>query len=60
MSNEESELYERLKLWNTIEELFDLNDETQLYWKQRVIRGKANTEFRLGNKEKATEIIENY
>ena len=60
MSDEEDKLYERLKLWNTIEELFDLNDETQLYWKQRAIREKANTEFRLGNKEKATESIENY
>ena len=27
MSDEEDKLYERLKLWNTIEELFDLNDE---------------------------------
>ncbi len=60
MSNEEDKLYERLELWNTIEELFDLNDETQLYWKQRAIREKANTEFRLGNKEKAIESIENY
>ena len=60
MSNEEDKLYERLELWNTIEELFDLNNETQLYWKQRTIREKANTEFRLGNKEKAIESIENY
>ena len=60
MSNEEDKLHERLQLWNSIEEIFDLNDEKQLYWKERAIREKANTEFRLGNKEKATEIIENY
>ena len=52
MSDEEDKLYERLKLWNTIEELFDLNDETQIYWKQRAIREKANTEFRLVIKKK--------
>ena len=60
MSDEESKLYERLELWNTVERIFDLNNEEQLYWKERAIREKANTEFRLGNEAKATEIIEEY
>ena len=60
MSDEESKLYERLELWNTVERIFDLNHEEQLYWKERTIREKANTEFRLGNEAKATEIIEEY
>ena len=59
-SNEEDILYERLKLWNTVEEIFDLDNENELYWKERAIREKANTEFRLGNEEKATKIIEEY
>lgn len=59
-SEEDDKLYERLKLCDDMEELFDLDDETQIYWKEKVIRDRANTEFRLGNKEKATEIIENY
>ena len=60
MSDEENMLNERLKLWNTVETIFDLNDEEQIYWKQRAIREKANTEFRLGNEEKATKIIEEF
>lgn len=60
MSDEEDKLYERLELWNTIEEIFDLDNENELYWKERAIREKANTEFRLGNEEKATKIIEDY
>lgn len=40
-SNEESKLYERLALWNTVERIFDLNNEEELYWKERAIRGKA-------------------
>ncbi len=60
MSDEEDKLYERLELWNTIEEIFDLDNENELYWKERAIREKANTEFRLGNEEKATKRIENY
>ena len=31
-----------------------------MYWKERAIREKANTEFRRGNEAKATEIIEEY
>ena len=60
MSDEESKLYERLELWDTIEEIFDLNNENELYWKERAVREKANTEFRLGNEEKATKMIEDY
>ena len=59
-SDEEDKLYERLKLWNTIEDIFDLDNENELYWRERAIREKANTEFRLGNEEKATKIIEDY
>ena len=60
MSNEEDKLYERLELWNTIEDIFDLDNENELYWRKRAIREKANTEFRLSNEEKATKIIEDY
>lgn len=60
MSDEESKLYERLELWNTVEKIFDLDNENELYWKERTIREKANTEFRLGNEEKATKMIEDY
>lgn len=59
-SDEEDKLYERLELWNTIEDIFDLDNENELYWRERAIREKANTEFRLGNEEKATKIIEDY
>lgn len=60
MSDEEEKLYERLELWNTMEEIFDLNNENEIYWKEHSIRYRANTEFRLGNEEKATKIIEDY
>lgn len=60
MSDEEDKLYERLELWNTIEEIFDLDNENELYWRERAIREKANTEFRLGNEEKAIKMIEDY
>ena len=60
MSNEEDKLYERLELWNTIEDIFDLDNENELYWRERAIREKANTEFRLGNEEKAMKMIEDY
>ncbi|MCI9246803.1 MAG: DUF1186 domain-containing protein [Clostridia bacterium] len=60
MSDEEDKLYERLKLWNTIEDIFELDNENELYWKERAIREKANTEFRLGNEEKAMKMIEDY
>ena len=43
-----------------VEEIFDLSNEINLYWKERTTREKANTEFRLGNEEKATKIIEEY
>ncbi len=59
-SGEECKLYERLELWDALENIFDLNNEEQLYWKERAIRAKANTEFRLGNEAKATKIIEKY
>lgn len=60
MSEEKDKLYERLELWNTIEEIFDLDNENELYWRERAIREKANTEFRLGNEEKAIKMIEDY
>lgn len=60
MSDEEDKLYERLELWNTIEEIFDLDNENELYWRERAIREKANTEFRLGNEENAIKMIEDY
>lgn len=60
MCDEEDKLYERLELWDSVEEIFDLSNEINLYWKERTIREKANTEFRLGNEEKATKIIEEY
>lgn len=59
-SNEISYLYERIELYDTAEEIFDLDEESEEYWKERFIRGRANTQFRLGEEEKAKEIIENY
>ena len=53
-------LYERIELWNKIEEIFDINDEENVYWRENSVRAKANAEFRLGNEEKATKIIEDY
>ena len=55
-SNEESKLYERIKLCNEAEELFELD----LYWKEKFTRAKANSYFRLGNEELAQKIIEDY
>lgn len=60
MSEEKDKLYERLELWNTIEEIFDLDNENELYWRERAIREKANTGFRLGNEESAIKMIEDY
>lgn len=60
MSDEENDLCERIRLWRTVEEIFDMETEDNLYWKERVIRNTANAEFRLGNEEKATKIIEDY
>ena len=60
MCDEEDKLYERLELWDSVEEIFVLSNEINLYWKERTTREKANTEFRLGNEEKATKIIEEY
>lgn len=60
MSNEEEKLYERIELWNKIEGIFDINNEKNVYWKESSVRAKANAEFRLGNEEKATKIIEDY
>ena len=51
MSDEEDKLFERLEL---------LDKENELYWRERAIREKANTEFRLGNEEKAIKMIEDY
>lgn len=60
LSDEENKLHERIKLCDTVEKLFNLNDESELYWKEKFIRSRANTEFRLGNEKTATEIIEKY
>ena len=60
MSNEEEKLYERIELWNAMEEVFDLNNENEIYWKEHSIRYRSNAKFRLGNEEKATKIIEDY
>ena len=43
-----------------IEGIFDINNEKNVYWKESSVRAKANAEFRLGNEEKATKIIEDY
>ena len=60
MSNEENDLCERIRLWENVKEIFDMESEDNLYWKERVIRNTANAEFKLGNEEKATKIIEDY
>ena len=60
LSNKKDRLIERIRLCDDVENTFDLNDEEQLYWKEHFIRARANTEFRLSNKEKATNIIEDY
>lgn len=50
-------MYERLELCDKMEEIFDLENESEIYWKERFIRSRANAQFRLGNKEIAAEII---
>lgn len=57
---EEDKLYDRIKLWDNIEEILDFNDDENLYWKELAVRSKANAEFKLGNEEKATKIIRDY
>ena len=57
-SNEKPNLYERLKLCNDIEKVFDLKSD--IYFKELIIRARANTQFRLGNEELATNLIEEY
>lgn len=42
MSDEEDKLYEIIDLWNTIEEIFNLDNADELYWKERAVREKAN------------------
>lgn len=59
-SNEISDLYNRIELCDDVEKIFDLNEESEEYWKERFIRGRANAQFRLGEEEKAKKIIENY
>lgn len=60
MYDEEDKLYDRIKLWDNIEEILDFNDDENLYWKELAVRSKANAEFKLGNEEKATKIIRDY
>ena len=43
-----------------MEEVFDFNNKNEIYWKEHSIRYRSNAEFRLGNEEKATKIIEDY
>ncbi|HAB66705.1 MAG TPA: hypothetical protein DCE23_05000 [Firmicutes bacterium] len=59
-SNEISYLYERIELYDIAEEIFNLNQASELYWKERFIRGRANTQFRLGEEERAKNTIETY
>lgn len=59
-SDEEDKMYDRIKLCDSIEETFDLNIESEVYWKERFIRSRANAEFRLGNEKVAIETIEKY
>ena len=40
MSNEEDKLYERLELWNNIEELFDLNNENNYIGNKELLEKK--------------------
>lgn len=57
---DEDKIYERIELWDSIEEILDFNNDENLYWKELAVRSKANAEFRLGNEEKATKIIKDY
>ena len=40
------------ELWNAMKEVFDLNNENEIYWKEHSIRYRSNAEFRLGMKKK--------
>lgn len=59
-SSKISDQYIRINLCNAFEKTFDLDDENNLYWKETIVRTKANAEFRIGHEEKATEIINDY
>lgn len=58
--DEEDKIYDRIALWDSVEEILDFNDNENLYWKELAVRSKANAEFRLGNEEKATKIVKDY
>jgi hypothetical protein len=59
-SDKKSKIYERLDLCNDLEKIFDLKNVNQIYWKEKVIRATANSQFKLGNEKEATRIIEDY
>lgn len=46
-SVEEDMLHDRLELWNSIEEIFDMNNEDNLYWKERAVSEKKEIENKL-------------
>lgn len=59
-TDDKKKMYERLRLCDDMQKVFDLNQESELYWKEKFIRARANTEFKLGNEKVAIEIIEKY
>jgi len=60
LSDEETKLYERMQLYDIAETIFDLNQDSELYWKEQFIRGRANIQFKLRDEEKAKNTIESY
>ena len=50
--DEEDKIYDRIALWDSVEEILDFNDNENLYWKELAVRSKANAEFRLGGGKK--------
>lgn len=59
-SDEKNKIYERIELCNTLERMFDLNEESALYFKEFFIRAKANAYFKLNNIVEARRIILDY
>lgn len=52
--------YEKLFICKTIEETFNLNQDNNEYWKEEIIRERANALFNIGKIDEATETIESY
>ena len=59
-SKNKRDQYNRIKIIDFIEETFTETIENDLFVKERYIRSRANAEFRLGNEEKAINIIEEH